>query len=336
MIVIELSIVSLLLVLLLIKCLITFLVGTYQTRVRSELTACLMHAIEYGIVSDAIREYPRCRRKSLLLHVLEDFDKKLQGDEWSALKIELTLKFLLPTARQLVHHSKWIRRSFAVRCFALATEDQDIPLLLELLDDPMVLVANRAALALIRAESYIGVENVILRMSISSGYRRCFYRDLLLEGSVKVFAWIIRIAIVDKDPRIHLATLEVLSHRVIVDSLPFLQEDLQSLNADIRKMAVTICAINPHHATSELLLQHVSDREQEIRLKAIAGLRHFREEKVFTTLKTLLKEPEWNIRLEAVRALKSMGPQGVDLLRGFTVNGDKESCALVQYALQFD
>lgn len=332
----EIVIVIFLIATLLIRRLMSYPFALREIENRSKIIAYLMHCIEYDMISDAIMQYRGCRSSWLLLSVLEDFDKKLKGEEWLALRAALARRFLFPKAKKLVHSIRWNKRNFAARCFAMDPSEQEEQMLLELFEDPIFLIQSRAATALIASESYVGVIKVIAKMSESEGYRRYFYRDVLLEGSVRVFAWIMRVAVVDKDPKIHLAAVEILSTRVIMDPLFFLKNDVNSADPVLRKVAIKTYATNPHHASADIFLDHVNDPDKEVRSEAIAGLCHFREPKVFSVLKELLASFEPQIALAAAKTLKKMGKQGVDLLRERELNGREESRLLVQYVLQFD
>jgi len=332
----EILIVALLVAVLLVRRLMTYPFGVLAARKRSKMIAYLMHCIEHDMVSDAIMQYRGCRSLRRLLSVLEDFDKKLKGEEWLVLRAALARRYLFPKAKQLAYSIRWMQRNFAVRSLAMDPSEQEEKILLKLLEDPVFLIQSKAAVALIESESYLGVIKVISKMSESGGYRRCFYRDALLRGSLRVFAWVIRVAMTDKDPKIHLAALEILSTRVIMDPLFFLQSDVISPDPAVRTMAIRTYATNPHYASADIFLEHIHDLEKEVRMEAIAGLYHFREPKVFAALKELLIGSEPQIAFIAAKTLKKMGEQGVDLLRERELNGNQESRLLTQYVLQFD
>lgn len=273
--------------------------------------------------------------KKLLLTVLEDFDRRIRGGYWETLKNQLAETYLLPTARKLYSSKFWTKRWFAGRCFMLYTLPEDEKIILKLLNDPVFLVQSLAALTVARLENREGILKILTMMALKKGYDHYYYRDVLLQGSKQVFAWIEEIAASQSDKAIHLACLEMLASKIIDLSDPFLQADAESNDPDIRLAAIKVYARNPQVKSFEILYPCLDDSREDIKAEACRGMENFISEKSLNKLKKNFQDEAWNVRLQSARSLAKMIPLGVDYLKEQDPNINKNAYDLAQYALQF-
>lgn len=332
----ELVWMTVLLCALLLKRLIMHFKIQWSIQRRQELVDLLIQALGSNMVSDVFSCYKKRLCKRMLLSILEDFNRKLKGDYWTDVKNYLLSKHLRPQALKWMNSPFWTRRCFAARCLALAPHQEDEEAILRLLEDPVILVRGFATSAALVLESYPALIKIIRQMSQVQGYERCFYKDLLLQGSIKLFAWMIRIAMKEQNRELHEVALEFLAEKITAIPCSFLQEDLQSKSPTIRRLALKACMNNPHHASFSLAVKSLRDPAEGVRLEALRSLARFDAEEVFALLKAHLEDPSRPIQLEAAYTLKRMGQEGIDLLKQQEVKGSQGSCALAQYVLRFD
>lgn len=278
---------------------------------------------------------------NVLLLEMEAFEYRLQEIEWEKLKEEISAEFLLPRARNWTKSRFWTRRNYAARCFALSPQFIDEKMIISLIEDPVFLVRSIAAVAATKLESKEGIYKIVQQMSIEKGYAHYYYRDVLLQGSQKVFAWIEEIAELAKNSQIHLAALEVLSGKTFMKQLSFLKRDLESNDAAIRLAAIKLFVRNPQKNCAEVMFNNIDDPKEEIRSEAILGMEYLvgmgflSAEKGFNKLKKSLTDESWMVRMKAATTLKKMGETGLEILNQQDKKVNTEAFEAAQYALEF-
>jgi len=271
----------------------------------------------------------------LLLLVLESFNHRLKGEEWEKLKYKLVSQYLLKVARKRVSSFSWRRRNFAARVFALLPLQKDERSILSLLNDSVFLVKSTASLAAVRLSSEEGIHQILKYMASAYGYSRCFYRDILLQGSLQTFTLIQNIASHTKDPSIHLACLDVFSGQTTPISLPFLLKDLQSKDPQILLAALKILSRTLLKNAKAIFLSFLKDPREEIRVEAAAGLKAFVDTSSLKALEKSLADPSWKVRLQVARSLKEMGKKGEAILRRQNIKKNQTTYEIAKYALDF-
>lgn len=278
---------------------------------------------------------------NVLLIEMEAFEYRLQEIEWEELKKEISDEFLLPKARVWTSSRFWTRRNYAARCFALSPQFADEKMIIDLIKDPVFLVRSIAAVAATKLELKEGIYKILQHMSTEKGYAHYFYRDVLLQGSRKVFEWIEEIAEKAETSQIHLASLEVLSGKTFMKQLPFLKRDLESNDTAIRFAAIKLFVRNPQKNCAEAILNSTDDSKEEIRSEAILGMEYLvgmgflSAEKGFSRLNKALTDESWMVRMKAAATLKKMGEKGLDILNQQDKKVNKEAYEAAQYALEF-
>jgi HEAT repeat protein len=253
--------------------------------------------------------------KQILLAELEAFSNRIRGENWENLKNRITKSYLLPTARIDAGKPSWLKRNFAARCFSLTPLEKDEKEILQLANDPVFLVRSIAAIALMSLEKKEGILEIIKQMSLTKGYSRYFYQDLLLKGSRMVQNCIKKIAQKNKNHSIHLACLELLTNTTFYSIPKYLEDDLISDDPKMRLAAVKILANNSQESAIPHLLLRMRDSNWKVRQEAILGLQHFPSPEVLEILEQTLEDQEWLVRLYAAKTLKKMGEKGTEVLK---------------------
>lgn len=272
-----------------------------------------------------------------LLSLMETFNRRFSGEEWEKVKEWIASEFLLTKARQWKTSKSWVKRNYSARCFALLPLVDDEDAILVLMDDPVFLVRNFAAIAAIRLESKQGLDKIIQHMSNEKGYARFFYRDILLNSkSLKIFNWIEEYAAYEREGEIHLTCLDLLAGINMPIDSHFLRGDLKSSKLSIRVAALKVFSNNPQIDSAEVLSKYINDPNEEIREQAVHGLGFVLSETTLEKLRQALNDPSWKVRFEAAKALKEMGRAGKAVLQRQTIDQGKEAYETAQYVLQFD
>ncbi len=240
----------------------------------------------------------------LLLETLEQYDRRIEGDEWGIVKNELADKYLLPVARNWFRSWFWVRRNFAARVFALAPLFRDEFLILVLVDDRSFLVRSIASAACIKLESRKGVLKTLENMNREPGYGRYFYLDLLSQGSDQIFRWVAEIG--EAIPELCVVSLEVFSLKTARVPIPFLQTSLKNSNPQIRIAALKVAIRNPQYGSVELFIECLDDPDEKIRVLGAKGLGNYSDQKSYLGLVKGGEDSSWVVRLECARSLKNL------------------------------
>ena len=271
-----------------------------------------------------------------LFRILENFNRRYNIPNWIKIRNAISTLYLLPIARKKAYSYFWTNRNFSARCFNICPRQEDTKIILKLLDDPVFLVNSIAAIAAIKLEIKEGITKIVELMSRDTTQSQCLYRDIILQNSSDpIFLWIIELADNTKDLHIHLACLDLLSNKSIVIDHPFLRQDLESEHPHVRLAALKVFARNPQSDSQQILLSHLTDKDDDMRKQAASGLQLFPSSQVIEQLNITLSDPLWDVRFAAALSLKNMGIDGIEVLLKQT-----ESTPLAfeaaQYAFQFD
>ena len=272
------------------------------------------------------------RAHKSLLKVMESFNLRFQGDPWEGIRDQIANVFLLPKAKILAKSFFFRERHWAARSFAACPLAEDEPLILSLIDDSEFLVRSRAGAAAVKLESVEGIRLILEHMKMDPGYSYFFFRDILISGSKEVFSKVIELA---KEPSLHLVCLDILSSKSVTLPIPFLDEDLKKEDPKTRLFALRVLTRNPNSKTASILQNALQDPDWKIRKVAAFGLINYPIEPSFKNLASHLNDPSWQVRVEAAKALKKMGPKGLELLQHQRADMDQTSYETAQYALQF-
>jgi hypothetical protein len=333
--VIEITLLISLIFSIILKRIFTYYSIRHSLKKQKKLTEIFIQFLQYGGAPIPSSHYRLLKSIPDLVIVMETFNHRFKESNWGELKNELAKLYLLPKARKLALSPFWIKRNLAARCFSLAPQHKDEPLIIKLIEDQNFLVRSVASIAAVQLNSQKGIAKILTKMSQETGYARFFYRDILLQASAKAFERIEQIAASSKQPALHLACLEILTGKTTAANLTFLHKDLKSSNAKIRLAAVKVMAANLPKSFIDELMYCLNDPDETIRAEAATGLINFPSKKNREILEKLLQDEDWIVRLSAAKALKRMDPEGVLILRKQKKQHHEDAYAAAQYVLKF-
>jgi hypothetical protein len=286
----------------LIKRLFYFFGSKHNIKIRKKISNLISISLEKK--SDYTK-FSKLHHRFILIEVLEEFNRRISGEEWDTLKDSLCKKLLLPKARHWAKSFFWIKRNYSARIFALCPLKEDEKLICKLIDDPSFLVSGIAAYSATLLESEKGIILTLKCMDRQKGYSYYFYADALSKGSPKVYEIISSMA--SKFNASHKSCLDVLSLKTSQVPLNFLNKDLRSKDSSIKIAALKVAACNPQEEFEDKLIKLSEDDDPTVRAYAVKGLANFSNRKSCKALQNAALDPEWSVTYLAARSLKSLG-----------------------------
>lgn len=299
------------------------------------ISRILLDCLEKKITTTvAIKKLENVNVESLLKQLIA-FEDRFNNHDWNLLKHSVAEQYLLPLARTYVKSYSWVKRNFAANSFALVPLFEDMKDILLLVDDQKFLVSSIAAIAALELEQKESLIKIIRKMSETKGFAHCYYRDLILQQFTPKNALLVeKIASECKEESIHLACLNLLVGKSLDFSFPFVWDDLQSENRDIRIAAIKLLVRYPQEMGLSLCLKWLEDPDEQIRIEAIKGLEYFRTPEIFKRLTNCLSDESWKVRSQAASTLKKLVPQGIEILKSQDPTQNPRAYEVAQYTLK--
>jgi len=307
----------------------------WEERSREKLVETLTRCLLENKVIKSCKRMRSFQALSLLLSVLEEFERKFSGKNWNKLKASIFSSCLAGRARKYASSRFWKKRNFSARCFALSPFLRDMEIILKLMDDPVFIVRGIVATAAVTHENKEGIYKIIKQMSRSNGYAYHFYRDLLIKGSQRVFQWIEEFAAIETDTDFHLACLDVFEAVYFRLTKLDIKKDLNSKDERVHLAALNLLLHNPQPYSMKVISHEMSDQNSHFRSEATMGLEHFLTSKSLRRLRGALKDSDTKVRMSAAATLKKSGDKGLRILRDQNPRMDKKAYEAAQFALKF-
>lgn len=260
----------------------------------------------------SVQEHPKVGgNEKILLETIEEFKQRIGGELWYSIQKGVVDSFLISLARKRAKSFFWIKRNFSSRVFALKAYPEDEETILKLMDDKKFLVRSPASFASVYLESQRGVMKLVQTIKNEYGYSQFIYLDALIQGSEKVFQYLIDIA---KDPLYHKIILKVLAARSWGRVIPFLESNFNSGDPEVRFLSLKVLMRNPLPNTSEHFFKGVLEQDVGIRALSLEGIGAYPTDQSSAILEKALNDSVWEVRLSAGKALKRLGQLGINIL----------------------
>lgn len=302
---------------------------------KKHITQCVSGFIKHKSVDPFYLSQEFTKPLSLLL-VLEEFNSRFHGGDFLTIKEDLSERFLLPLARKKHKSYFWSQRHFSARCFALCPLAKDAGAVFFLIKDSVSLVHTTAAIAAVHLEDCKALLFMLKKIGrTEDAYCKCYYRDLFLRGSYRVFQYIEEVSMEEKDTKVHIACLDILSAKIAPVNHELLQRDLLSSSSEIRNATLRVYARNPQKDSEKILLKAIESSEEEVRKEAAYGLGLFSSEASLIALKKTLEDLCLSVRLQAAESLKKIGDRGIAILNLQKNTGSCLASEIAAYVLEF-
>ncbi|MCC5831499.1 MAG: HEAT repeat domain-containing protein [Chlamydiales bacterium] len=285
----------------------------------------------------AFSQFPsRLRDISAVLAAIVELDKEEKDPQWGLLKREICREYLLPQARNLIKRPHWTSKLKALRCFIHYSEHKDENAILRQLNHKIPVVRFTAAHAAIK----IGTDNALFElinvMNSSSRFLRQPVREALLKGGEKTFLYVEKRLESETDPYARLSCIEIAKERMNDHIVSLIEKDLHAEHKNLRIGAIKALGHYKNPRSARLLIPLLQDPEWEVRALAARSLGYQEAKESASALETLLKDQTWWVRMNSALALKRLGSEGIEILKGLQPDTDLYAYEAAHYVLSVE
>lgn len=268
-----------------------------------------------------------------LVETLERYDNRFNDDRWVQIKHELTERYLFPSVESYMKSWSWFKRQLAARALLLYPQKAKEHQLKHLLSDNRYLVRVAAAVCITRTSYKKLFYEVLQKMNKETSLSQFPYRDALINTDQEKHHWIEEILSKEKNKSICAICLDVLSTRYTPNLFSLVERFTNDSDSHCRLLAIRAMGNMPSEQAIDILISHLSDSNWEIRVESILGLQKLYAVHAISSIKYLLNDPIWWVRLQAAMTLKSFGREGKDILNNQDVNQSPLAYEIAQYTL---
>lgn len=269
---------------------------------------------------------------SYLIPVIIEIDAEIKDIHWEEIKKSIFDTTLFPKARKLTDAFRWSKRIQAIRCFSLFPDKSNEPYILRLLKDSIPIVKYTAAYCAAELGTAQSTNAIIDEMNLANRFLRHPFRDSILKGDPEDFTYIEKRLEKDEDPYIRVSCLELISHQMNHHAAELAARDLYAPHKNLRLAAIRALGHYPQ-ASPSLLIPLLKDPEWEIRSIAARALGYLKVHEAIPELAALLKDPAWWVRMNAALALKRIGKEGEKVLEIQDPKENNNAYEIAQYVL---
>ncbi len=246
----------------------------------------------------------------VVIRVVHEIDTKMKGEYWDALK-----HFLLTVVMrdEIYHHLEsrnWQKRGWALQGLSLTKERTHEIRILKLLQDETPVLRFSAASSGIKLKTRQSIDAVLNAMEREPSYARYAYRDALLRADDEVYHLLVEKLKEERNPRLRICCLEILSQKMGYISHDLIANDLTSPELDLRWWATRALENMPTIKTIELLRDRCVDSSWEIRSLAARNIGLLGDKDAIVALSELLEDEHWYVRLSCALRLNHSEKRG--------------------------
>jgi hypothetical protein len=296
---------------------IFFLQKHKEERIKNQIESYFKNVITNFSEAQSIFFPRRWRKMDLILPIIQKFDRMGIGDTWEKLRVQIIHKVLLPLARKKATSWFQIRRILSAQCFCLGMEEQDVEVVRGLLQDSVPIIYLNAAIAAINLGDELLINQIIDNMTPIRRLGQTIYLKLF-DGAAPQIVKIVKTRLAQEtDPYAKAICYKILmifskdSSRVVSS----LCTDIHSDNIELQLSSIRYMAYNYSKQSISDLLKLSEDPRWEVRATSCRLLGELDAKQALEVLSRCLKDKVWSVRINAANALKSIGEEGVEILR---------------------
>jgi len=254
---------------------------------------------------------------SIVLAILSSLEGKFDTFVWRKVKARLVEEVLLPKARKLTKSRNWFKRHQAAQCFSLGKSETDDNNIIQLINDPVLLVSlNAATIALKYHSSPALINAVIDRFSKNRRLQQSIFARILSNYGVEITPFIIQRLVVEADPYVKAFCYRLLTslpvQEVIADTAYL---DVDAGNLELEITVLNYLAYNKAERVEEILNKKLNSSEWQIRAVSAKCLGQLHSIKSVALLAEKLNDSAWWVRINAAQALVKLGDMGIEILK---------------------
>jgi hypothetical protein len=274
--------------------------------------------------------------KRNILEVLEVMEKYEVSDDllpsWRKLSKYLILKLFYPRGKELYRSWRAYKRYYAARCFQVHFKDSDAHMVIQLINDPVLLVAINAARVAFKYPSPKLINAAIDVLSKERKCRKSIYAAIAKGSSDIVRDIVIKRLSAENNPYVKAFCYRLLMQMPACDLLEdIVEQDLMSDSIELKIAALKYCGYNPQFR--HYLGKFIDNEHWELRAIAAEWIGNTLFLNAFPVLEDRLSDLEWWVRIRAAEALAKFGQLGVDILRAQSPQKDQYAFDAAQEVL---
>lgn len=295
--------------------------------------------LAYKKSSYANNDFVGFRKKMLnldvFLEVVTEFNLLYKDDLlWLEFKRAFFYFVVLPFTRKKAFSLFAKNKLLAAQLFSLSPLKEDERILLRLLLNENFLIQMNAAKALIAIFSEKGIKLLITRLAKERRLNQTVFLTFFQNAPQTVARMVLRELERYKNPYKRAICYKILYRcKATTNTIPN-EQDIFSQNFFLRLAAIRFLSLCKTEKTLSILLSLLKDPEWQIRVKALHSLENFKEDDIAEEVGKCLNDRNWWVRYTSATLLKKIGKKGLLILENQSETKDLFAFEAAQFVLE--
>jgi len=257
---------------------------------------------------------------------------------WIDIREQLSNNVLKPHARRLAKSSKGLNQYFAILCYEYGINDEDEPVLSELVQSDIAIVSLNTARVIFKYPSPKTMNALIDSLAQGRRIQQSLYTEVLLSESTRTNDIIAKTftdrLISEPDPYIRIFCYRMLKllppPNKVIDAI---KVDIISQNLDLKIASLEYLSRAQNKDSCDMLRQCLNDTAPEVRAVVAKLLGERNDKHSIPLLEEKLPDSGWWVRTNAAEALSKLGTKGILALQQQSPEVDKFAYETAQKVL---
>ncbi len=259
----------------------------------------------------------------ILLQLINQFDVEHHEPRWLSLRQLLIEQMILPKAVHFAYSKEWTKRYLACQSFQLALTPQHEKIILQLIHDPVLIIAIHAALIAVSYDSQLLLDTVIDTFANNRHIQQSLYAQLMLKTHPRFVDLVHHRLTHETDPYVKAFCYRMLSSpRFKTQSIEMAFVDARGAQLELRIAAMLYLHAHNMPRIEQLFIEFLTDERWEVRAKAAKLLGKNKNIAAAPAIAGCLGDEIWWVRVSAAEALGKLGEKGLALLAQQTAEND--------------
>lgn len=256
-------------------------------------------------------------------------------NHWIELRNAFLLYIAVPLARKKALSSKLTNKLLAAQIFSLQCLKDDEKILLNLFAEEDSIIQMYSLKALISIVSKEAIKIVIDRLSEERGMNQSIFLNILKNSSKEIAKIACEELKNSQDPNRRAICYKILYRSDIEEMNIFPSaKDIYSENMALRFSVIKFLGLCEPKRSLPILLSLLKDPEWQIRVKALRAMENFKKEDMAEKVGKCLTDENWWVRYDAAKLLKKMGENGLLVLKSQKEDKDLFAYEAAQFVLE--
>lgn len=274
----------------------------------------------------------RWHRLDLLIPIFRKFSRE-NIPEWTTEKHHFAKLMMLPLAKKQAVSRIKSHRVYAAMAFEYFMEEEDEPFVCELIRDTTPLIHLHSSIAAVQFGSERCLYEVVSSMTKSRRLGQSLYLNIFKTADPRVGSIIENFLKTEENSYTAALCYKILMLFPVTNSTIDSSKAIVSENIELQLAAIRYEVYTKKQATIPFLIGCLADERWETRALACNLLGSLDAKDAANHLGAALHDPVWWVRINAARALKELGDQGIAILEAQTPEKDLYAYETAQYIL---